>query len=267
MKRGNRGKRENGETQNGVADFSPVLDPYRRARRVNRIPDLISMRPVEKDGGIVLANDYWIYFLEGAQDFSKESISQWGNLIGQIFEIMQRANAGDDEAKDNLAAIERTVFAGPLGISRNALKEIAETPVRSLADACAWLWYDLIERITAVVEPTDPAKDTAIDNVRLRDDLPGHPLAQYVRAVFKHGKTNTPKSLARHVLKSLLLEVRIHSPSLDYVDKELNRLLDDSRSSAEISTGHIERLRIEGFDYYLTMDRKGFNRGGSEGGN
>jgi hypothetical protein len=266
MKRGNRGKRENGEMRNAVADFSSVFDPYRRARRVNRIPDLINMRPVEKDGGFVIAHEYWIYFLEGAQDFPKESTSQWGNLIAQIFEIMRRADAGDEEAKDNLNAIERTVFAGPLGMSRNALKSIAETPVRSLADACAWLWYDLIQRIADVVLPTDPAKDTATDNVSLRDDLPDHPLVQYVRAFFKPGKVNTSKSLARQVLKSLLAEVRIHSPTLDYIDKELNRLLEDSRSSAEISAGHIERLRIEGFDYYLTMYRKGFNRAVPERG-
>jgi len=224
------------------------------------------MGPVEKDGRFVLAHSYWIYFLEGAQDFSTESLNRWGNLIGRIFELMQRADAGDQKAKDNLKAVEKTVFDDLLGINRDALKNIAETPICSLADACAWLWYDLIERIDAVVAPIDPAKNTAKDSVSLRDDLPDHPLAQYVSAIFKPGKVNTPKSLARRVLESLLLEARIPSPTFDYIERELNRLLKDQRSSAAISGPHIARLRIEGFDYHLTMDRKGFNRGVPEGG-
>jgi hypothetical protein len=262
-----RGKRGDGRTRDVVEDFKRlVFDPYRRARQVNRIPDIMVAHPVEKDGGFVLAHKYWVYFLDGARDFSMDARHRWGNLIDQIFQVTQRADAGDEEAKDNLDAIHRIVFAGPLGVSRTALRDVAEMRGPSMANACAWLLYDLIERIAAVVEPIDPAKVTAIDSVRLREDLLGHPLAQYVGAVFKPGKVNTPKSLARHVLELLLVEARIHPPTSDYVDKQLKRFFEDPRLSAETSTRHIERLRIEGFDYYSTMDRKGFNRAVPEGG-
>src|SRR5262245_37727760 len=104
--------------RDAVEDFKRLIfDPYRRARRVNRVPDIINMGPVEKDGRFVLAHSYWIYFLEGAQDFSTESLNRWGNLIGRIFELMQRADAGDQKAKDNLKAVEKTVFADLLGIN------------------------------------------------------------------------------------------------------------------------------------------------------
>lgn len=225
------------------------------------------MHRIYYEGGKLVSSPYlYIQLLKGARDFPENEFNRLANLTGQIFKVLERAIAGDEAAKTHLAAIHKIAFADALELSENNLKEIAEWRGVSRTQSYAWLWFDLITKLKAVIEPAVPSKNLATDKVKLQEGLPeDHPLVHIVRTVFKKGKVNTAKSLAREIFKLLVQESGVTPPDQKSVDTALKDFLWYPHVREELSTKYIETLRMDGFDYHSIMNRTGLNRTVSKG--
>jgi hypothetical protein len=223
-------------------------------------------RITRKDGEIVSAPYLYIQLMEGARDFPENALAQLVMLAGQIFRVLERASAGDESAMTHLAAIHKIAFADTLELSKSNLEEIAGWRGVSRTRSYAWLWFDLITKVAAVIEPADPSKTLASDRVKLREGLPeDHPLVRTVRTVFKKGKLNTTQSLARSIYELLINESNGTPPDHKSVGTALKEFLRYSQAREENPTKYIETLRMDGLDYYSIMNRTGLDRTVSKG--
>jgi hypothetical protein len=148
-----------------------------------------------------------------------------------------------------------------LDLSEINLKEIAGWRGVPRAQSYAWLWFDLIRKVAAVIKPVTPSENTASDRVKLREGLPeDHPLVRIVGAVFKKGQVNTMKALARRIYERLIQEAGATPPDFKSMDTALNQFLRYPQLREELETKYIETLRMDGFDYHSIMNRTGLNR-------
>jgi len=192
---------------------------------------------------------------------NSENFKTLCEFVDGIFDVLLKATDSDVDAKQHIEAIRRIVFANQLGIEKTKIAQVIKWRTIPSAKAHAFLWFDLIRKLTPIIEPLDVTKDFAGDRIRLRDELPdGHGLVKAARRYFPKGRGNTTaQSLAYQIYLSLMRGYEIKRPNLKDLENGLKEFLRDRNIRDADSTGYIQQLKIEGFDYYAILGGKGFN--------
>lgn len=206
-----------------------------------------------------------IKILSELEGFTLKSDSKKFRLLCEfvdgIFRVLLKSSDVDKEAQQQIEAIRRMIFANELQIGKTKIAEVLRFRTIPQAKAHAWLWFNLIMLLRPVLEPLNPAKDYASDRIKLRDNLPDdHGLVKTARAHFVKGKMNTAQSLAYRIYQSLLAEYRVKPANEKDTKNELKAFLQFKDVREADSTGYVQQLRIEGFDYYFIVGEKGLNR-------
>lgn len=206
-----------------------------------------------------------IKMLSEIEGFTHKSDSKRFQLLCEfvngIFRLLLKSSDVDIEAQQQIEAIRRMIFANELQIGKTKIAEVLRFRTIPQARAHAWLWFNLIMLLRPVLEPLNPAKDYAGDRIKLRDNLPDdHGLVKTARAHFVKGKMNTAQSLAYRIYQSLMAEYRVKTANDKDTKNELKAFLQFKDVREADSTGYVQQLRSEGFDYYSIMGEKGLNR-------
>lgn len=181
-------------------------------------------------------------------------------FIGGIFDMLLRSDLTSEASQKHIEALRRIIFANELGLGRTKIGEILKWRTIPSARAHAWLWFDLIRRLSPILEPRDRNKDSAGDSIKLREGLPpNHGLVMAAKHHFIRGKVNTAQSIAFRIYCSLMSENNIKTPCAKDVKEELRNFLHYKEIRDAAPEGYIQQLNIEGFDYEAIVGGKGFN--------
>jgi hypothetical protein len=201
---------------------------------------------------------------------SRTKPSEYDGMAGEIVKgitsiIFRAVFKLDDEARDELRAIEKLAAAGKYEVPHSAIREIAERYETSPPLARGWELRELMSYLAAIVEPVKPGKALTLNEpIRVMDHVPKYS-AGLKELADKHWKRNsTLQSLAIRIYLDGLCDAGIIDDAQAITEETLKRDLKLVREWEETHS-HVDKLKRGHFTGYPLGDTKitwcGFSQG------